>query len=458
MKFIYQVGRFDKNYNKDINFIIDDKTYKAKLSSISLKNYFQKQPKLILIYPVSIMYNQSALQNNDEFSQIISEKISNYLENPKEVLKVHPHNKDADDFLVIHSIGEYKLFSNIEKFEGTYDDIVLAILCDMIKRLLEEKNKENEFYIDISSGHNIYVSAMLEALRHFSVFSKLLNWQNKKLIPKTYITFSDPILGSSAKEFKIHIQELRFKVFFSSPVSKNDIDKNKKDRISKKLYENNKERKNKLDEFFEKFIILYSAIKNNTPLVLYHFEYNKHNEIINFIKEIIEEIENKLSNNWRKSPSLSKDDYLKIILSLGFYAGIVEVLENKNIKKYDFEKGVGLDEIKHKAKCIYEIFNLNPLIHILGHEIYNLKEGKDEKGKKLIEKVSEKWEKLDKYLYGEGNSFKERNFIAHAGFERNITEVRKENNQLYFRYDSKFNEEIKSCLKNIFDIRNEDIL
>jgi hypothetical protein len=116
MKFIYQIGRFDRNYNEDINFAIDGKNFKSKLSSISLKNYLRGQTKLILIYPVSIVYNEIALNNNDEFSKIISQKIGNYLENPKEVLKEHPHNKYADDFLVIHSIGEYKLFDSKEKF------------------------------------------------------------------------------------------------------------------------------------------------------------------------------------------------------------------------------------------------------------------------------------------------------------------------------------------------------
>jgi CRISPR-associated protein Csx1 len=432
MKFIYQIGRFDRNYNEDINFVIDSKNFKSKLSSISLKNYLQGQTKLILIYPVSIVYNEIALNNNDEFSKIISQKIGNYLENPNEVLKEHPHNKYADDFLVIHSIGEYKLFDSKEKFEGTYDDIVLAIFCDMVERLLEKKNEENEFYIDISSGHNIYVSAMLEAIRHFSVFSKLLNWQNKSFRPKVYIVFSDPILGSSAKEFKIYIKELKFKVFFSSPIGKYDMDMMEKESELYKLLEN--------------FLILYSAIKNNTPLVLYHFGYDEYGKIIASIRKIIEEIKNKLSENWKKSPSLSKDDYLKIILSLGFYAGIVEVLESNNIREYNFQEGVALDEIKEKflSKSIYKIFNLDSLVPILEYEIKS-QYGKSRKIKK------EEWEKLGKYYdhpQSKGGNF-QRHFIAHSGFERNITEVRKKDNKLYFRYQlNGKRKDLISVLKN----------
>jgi CRISPR-associated protein Csx1 len=432
MKFIYQIGRFDRNYNEDINFVIDGKNFKSKLSSISLKNYLQGQTKLILIYPVSIVYNEIALNNNYEFSKIISQKIGNYLENPKEILKEHPHNKYADDFLVIHSIGEYKLFDIKEKFEGTYDDIVLAVFCDMIERLLEKKNEENEFYIDISSGHNIYVSAMLEAIRHFSVFSKLLNWQNKSFRPKVYIVFSDPILGSSAKEFKIYIKELKFKVFFSSPIGKYDMDMMEKESEIYKLLEN--------------FLILYSAIKNNTPLVLYHFGYDEYGKIIASIRKIIEEIKNKLSENWKKSPSLSKDNYLKIILSLGFYAGIVEVLESNNIREYNFQEGVALDEIKEKflSKSIYKIFNLDSLVPILEYEIKS-QYGKSRKIKE------EEWKKLGEcydYPQSKGGNF-ERHFIAHSGFERNITEVRKKDNKLYFRYQlNGKRKDLISVLKN----------
>ncbi len=458
MKFIYQIGRFDENYMREINFKIDDKIYPSSLSSISLKNYFQDKVKLILIYPVSIVYNERAvekLKSSDQFAKEIAENIQYYLKNPKEALKLHPHNKEADDFLVIHSIGEYKLGGNSVKFEAThntYDDIVLGIFCDIVERFLEEKNNENEFYIDVSSGHNIYVSAILEALRHFAVFSQLLNWQNKNLRPKTFIAFSDPILGSFASEFQIYIQPVNFKVFFSSPVNKDDINRNRPDRLSKRLYGDNREKKNKLDDFLERFAIFYSALKNNTPLALYHFGYHGYDEIINFLKEIIGEIKDKLSKDWIKSPNLSKNDYLKVILSLGFYAGIVEVLQNNNIIKYDLEKGAELDEIRKKFgsgdNSIYKIFNLDLLIPILGREIYNLSEGGRE-DKKLIEKVGEEWGRLDSYLYGEGQNFEIRNFLAHAGFERTVTEVRKDNDKLYFRYcpNEVIENRVKSSLK-----------
>nr|WP_241243661.1 TM1812 family CRISPR-associated protein [Caldicellulosiruptor changbaiensis] len=103
---------------------------------------------------------------------------------------------------------------------GKYEAIVLEILFDMIERYLSEDIEE--IYIDISSGHNIYISAMLEAVRSFAVFTKLMHWIRKEKQPKVFITFPDPIIGRNRKIYQIHIQLQSFAAFFSSPISKKE--------------------------------------------------------------------------------------------------------------------------------------------------------------------------------------------------------------------------------------------
>jgi len=123
MNFIYQIGRFDKNYENDNKFLIDNKIFKSRLSSFALKEYLKtqkkEQVKLTLIYPISIPFNNYAikeLKDKDKFVKIFIEKMDSYLENPKEVLKHHPYNSldnnsndKADDFIIVHSFGKYKL-------------------------------------------------------------------------------------------------------------------------------------------------------------------------------------------------------------------------------------------------------------------------------------------------------------------------------------------------------------
>jgi len=155
-----------------------------------------------------------------------------------------------------------------------------------------------------------------------------------------------------------------------------------------------------------------------------------------------------MRENWIKSPNLQKDDYIKIILTLGLYAGIVEVLYNIKVNRYEENEGVELNQIKEKfatkGQSIYEKFNLDLSISLLGQEIHNLSERKDEKGEKLIDKCSNQWEKLGKYLYGIEGGFNWRNFLAHTGFEKTITEVKKENSKIHFRYTSNEEQRIKN--------------
>jgi CRISPR-associated protein Csx1 len=453
MNFIYQIGRFDKNYENDNKFVIDNEIFESKLSSFALKKYLKtqkkEQVKLTLIYPISIPLNNYAikeLKDKDKFVKIFIEKMNSYLENPKEVLKHHPYNSldnnsndKADDFIIVHSFGKYKL-DNINKefpFEAKFYDIVLEILIDLIESFLSKKDEKNNFYIDTSSGHNIYISALLEAVKNFFTFSALLNWKNKNLRPDIYIIFSEPITDTNEnKSYNIYMEKIDFYVSFYSPLTKEEIDKNSGERIARKIYDNNienRKKRQKLDEFIFNFGIIYSALKNNTPLVLYHFKYNSYDEIINLIKEILKEIKSKIMDNYCKSHGLDKDSYLKVILSLALYAGITELLENKQIKNYN-DQGVNILEIKQKfhedKDNIYKILGIQSLNIFLENEISNIMESK-----KLPEKADSEWKCLAEIFGKEKKDFDNiRNFIAHSGFEKNITYAKKVNDEIYLKY------------------------
>jgi len=453
MNFIYQIGRFDKNYENDNKFVIDNKIFESKLSSFALKEYLktqkEEQVKLTLIYPISIPFNNYAikeLKDKDKFVKIFIEKMDSYLENPKEVLKHHPYNSldnnsndKADDFIIVHSFGKYKL-DNINKefpFEAKFYDIVLEILIHLIESFLSKKDEKNNFYIDISSGHNIYISALLEAVKNFFTFSALLNWKNKNLRPDIYITFSEPITDTNEnKSYNIYMEKIDFYVSFYSPLTKEEIDKNSGERIACKIYDNNienRKKRQKLDEFIFNFGIIYSALKNNTPLVLYHFKYNSYDEIINLIKEILKEIKSKIMDNYSQSHSLDKDSYLKVILSLALYAGITELLENKQIKNYN-DQGVNILEIKQKfhedKDNIYKILGIQSLNIFLENEISNIMESK-----RLAEKADSEWKCLAEIFGEKKTNFENiRHFIAHSGFEKNITYAKKVNDEIYLKY------------------------
>ena len=336
---------------------------------------------------------------------------------------------------MIHSIGEFEK----QIFEGAFDDIVLEIFIDLVERFFKEGMKE--LYIDISSGLNIYVSALIEAVRHFSIFQNIGSWKEPLSVK---LVFSEPIIGSSKSNFKIFKDyELKFKVFFSSPITMADLTNYK---LSRKIAKQDRTLKNKIQEMLEKFALSYSAIKNNTTLVVYSFEFHEEQEIKNLILQVVANLKDKFYSDWQKSPNFEKNDYLKLFLSLSFYIGIIKILKENSVNYSDC---VCLDEIKEKFSSIYQQFELNLNEQILKHEISNLTRQDKKTGETIIDKAKEEWQSLSEFIPGEGD-FQPRNFIAHAGFERTVTEVKKINNKLYLRYKTDSLEEIKKALREAF--------
>ncbi|MDI6714692.1 MAG: CRISPR-associated CARF protein Csx1 [Thermodesulfovibrio sp.] len=443
MIYLYQIGRLDRGVvnNEKVRFSIEKKFFESELSSFALKEHLGDKAKCVLIYPVSLPFNKGLLidtTETDEFKKRLKSANENpveYFKNPKKFFKAHPHTKIANDFIVIHSIGEFEK----QVFEGSFDDIVLEIFIDLVERYFKDGIKE--LYIDISSGLNIYISALLEAVRHFSIFQKLGSWQDSLSVK---LVFSEPIIGSSKSNYTIFKDyELKFKVFFSSPITKTDLENFN---LSRNIAKEDRTLKNKIQEMLKKFALSYSAIKNNTPLIVYSFEFHKEDDIKDLILQIVEDLKNKLYSDWQKSPHIEKNEYLKVFLALSFYMGIMRILKENSVQYKDC---VSLAEIENNFSSIYQQFEMPLNEQLLKHEISNLTRPDKETRQTIIDKAKEEWQSLSEFLPGEG-IFHSRNFIAHAGFERTVTEVKKLENKLYLRYKNDSLEKIKDALIKAF--------
>ncbi|ACM61768.1 CRISPR-associated protein Csx1 [Caldicellulosiruptor bescii] len=461
MKIIYQIGRLDNPKTAKRKFFITNKSQngdemipkESELSSFVLKDFLEQQGhkvKTVVIYPVSILLNEKIkeyIEDDDlkEKLKSICENPLEYLKSPFDIINKLPLESLRDDTLVIHSLGTY--LNNVE-LDGSYDDIVLEILFDMIERYIDDKKEENidEIYLDISSGHNIYISAMIEASRHFAVLTKLMHWIHEERQPRIYLTFSDPITGRTAENYELHIQPQSYTAFFSSPISKKEAcdhnfsflrniyqepqdDKNGNNKVLQK--KQIREKRKALKEKIEMFTILFSAIKNNVPLYLYYHPYHSIDEIKNELKNLINHAKDQLSKDFKSSPRLNKKAYLDAILSLCFYMGIVEVLEEYNITMFCQQTGFDLEKLGQTFAQIYTIFGIPMNWTMLGNEISNDTEKIQEHGE------IEQWTRLRKIvdpgkpIYDEPDK---RNFFAHSGLEGNITEVRYNGEKVYVRY------------------------
>lgn len=430
---IYQVGRFDQGMKKEYNFEIEGKDVYKQLSSFVLKECLKEKgldARVILIYPVSLPFNKKLkkeeLEDFYEKVEVVIRNPEEYLKDPTKFFSEMPYYKDADDFFVIHSIGEYAGVT----FKGEFSDIVFEIAIDMIERYL--KDEVERIYIDISTGFNIYVSAMLEAVRFFSTWASLRNWLPEEKRPEILLAFSDPILGNEATRYQIHLEKVEFKSFFSSPLSREDV---KGEKVYKAIYKGDDAKKERLKKLFENFAIIFAAINRNAPLAVYHFGFDDVHIIRKTFEVLMEDMKSLLYKSHVNSPGLKKEAYSKAILTLGFYEGIVKVLNKYGVKKYEREDGINIEEIKNTFSQIYILFGLDLNRVFLGNEVGNTKvkiknEVDDGKEWQLLIKIHRLGEKIglpDK-----------RNYFAHSGLEGLVTEFRKESGKIFVRYAEKY--------------------
>jgi len=127
---------------------------------------------------------------------------------------------------------------------------------------------------------------------------------------------------------------------------------------------------------------------------------------------------------------------IKLFLTLGFYRGIIKVLEKQSMCP---SREVNMRHMKEKFKEIYETFNLTLSEKFLGNEVSNLE-------KKLKDKDIKEWTLLKDALNMSGE-IDERNFFAHSGLESNLTEVKKNNDEILIRYKEEEREKVKEWLR-----------
>ena len=347
MNLIYQIGRLDRGFLNLVKFKKDDVIFETCLSSLALKKYLEIQgekTQLVIIYPISLPINKTLLGAEFplELNEAINKCINNpqiYLNNPEEFFKLLNLFQGKEEFILIHSLGTYLGID----FQSVFDDIVLEIFIDLIERYLNLGF--DNLYVDISSGHNIYVTAILEALRYFNTWVSLRNSLNSNKVPGIYISFSEPILGNlNVQEYNLFTAKIEYKTFFSSPLTAKDI-KKQLAKILTDIFGDDRQLKKGVRELIEKYALVFSAIKNNTPLVIYKYGYHNEKEIKEGIITVLNSAKKKLKESYKNSPVLCKNSYTKTLLALGLYWGIYDILREYEVEQDYQNQGVSLKEI-----------------------------------------------------------------------------------------------------------------
>ncbi len=440
---IYQIGRIDTGLFNKVSFVIEGMSFRTGLSSFAIKEFLAQRnitAEVFLLYPVSLPFQPFLLKDERFITQCdkkclealkeINDNPDNYLKNPEELFRYHPHSDISDGFLILPSLGTYNTLNGQVIFNYQYQDIVLKLVFFMIRSYLSNPNVE-KYIIDISSGHNIYTTALIEAVRYFCVWLKLYRWSEK--IPIIETAISEPVIPGVEIDHRIYFEKVDVKAMFSSPVTYEDI---KNYSLSRLIYPSKDDRRKKqhLQKMLQSFVQNFSAIKNNIPLIIFLEGYPTEDQIIDTLNQIIEDGERLFAGEFRTSPGLNKSAYIKCLLALGFYRGLVKIFSKNEVDKCS-DKGVALKKIRQSFQCIYRLFNLGLNDIILGNEV-------DKLFKDIIYDKKESWLPLIRCLKnntGQTTEPQKRNFFAHAGLEKNLTECKiiKDNDgkkQIFVRY------------------------
>ncbi|MFN3384503.1 MAG: hypothetical protein ACK401_06365, partial [Archaeoglobaceae archaeon] len=253
---IVQIVGDPKNY-KEVEYIIDEKQYKAYFASKALRdNIYEKEgcyEKIILFIPESLL----------------EEKYQRNLESFEKEIKV----RGLEDFELIEipSIGEYKIGEERISYKYALDDVTVFIFLEFIKR------KPDKILADVSTGQNVYVFALIESIRRYVTYRQLERILQEPPKLEVKIATYQPIT-KDVKRAKIEIRPFYTRSFFQLPEAKPDkLHKSNGEKVGK-IGERYKEAKSKFRKVQEKLTIAYNSIRYNIPLAFY--------QILNFEDDI----------------------------------------------------------------------------------------------------------------------------------------------------------------------------
>jgi len=438
---IYQVVGIFSGYSK-VKYEINGKTYEEFFSSAAIYSHYGGDGEIVYVYPQSLTEDVNLLGNLESMKEAFQEKLSNYV------------FKKNFDVLIVNSIGLYKVQNKEVYFSTSPGNIALQIFFDMISRIKKFNQNLNELMIvaDMSTGHNLYIPPLLEALRGIIIREKLSNALKSRIKFKQAI--SEPY-RKGITQLKVFLSEHDSKAFFDLPKADYRLHMyiDGEAELKREISEKHRTTENKLKDLLNSLKVAFNAIKFNTPLVLYtkqlmNFDIN----VENLEEELIEIYKNllipKVEGNEVKTVALKEKELFNLFYSLALYKWISNEFK-------DVSEGPTIEELRNKLEKLYEELNLSLNKTFLDRdlkEIESLEDSISSKEWKTIKEIKTIRSYLPKNLETQGTkearwSNPKRNFFAHSGFEENLTMVIKDNGRIRVKYKEDRLREVEEWLK-----------
>ncbi len=361
------------------------------------------------------------------------------------------NSKEELPYIIIsYGVGNFNRISFTGKLRDFYSYLLYKLTKFLTNNILNkgEKDKEIEVHLDLSHGINFMPVLTYKALKEILQILAI----TKDITLKVYN--SEPVIGrETSYKYTIHlVEESRI---IPAPCN-TKIKENKFLKINKQSCISNEERRN----IFQKVKFLnsdqtselsafLSSVYNGFPLVLFTF-FPSQELISSFetkIDELIKVYEDNIKVELRDTEcKISRDLFFTNdfeTLTKAFFTTML--LYEDSIKR---KKEVLINEIEEVAQ---KVFKFDKKLEIkIGEEIYNLNK---------LSSIPSFWE-LYNIIYTGFHSYRnqrkdipidERNFMAHAGFERNGVKLKREKNHIYIKYaEEKLDTIRKLCNKFLF--------
>ncbi len=440
MRLIYQVaGRLpggSEDYSV-IDYRVGDKVLRDfRISSDALRSMEPDDSRVVILFPISLLYREFDVVEKWGHLQDLEEEFAS---------RFDEYMKGPFDSFVIQSMGKY---GDVE-FRSDYDLIVLRIMSRMIRDYLEYN--PDEVVVDVSTGLNVNVSALLEAFRYFLIWVKLYTYGEEDSV-HFYRAFSELVMeGYDGRTYRIHIKGTGAKAFFLSPLNVPDL-KDLPAGINVSL--------------LRRFLLVFTSLYRNAPLYIYHAGFDEPSLLLDEIKSVVGRVLNdtgtySVGEGIVEFPvPFDRRKMTNVLLSLALYRRISGILEEYLGEDYGDryrKRGISMRELREVfVEGIYQRFYLEMNAYLLSNELENIREAV-ERNRRVRALYSRTFHPLSPAFTGDlsrdqcGADYRPiaRNFLAHAGFERCLILAHGSGENLRFRYRDGVEEFVENTLLNI---------
>jgi len=329
-KYILVIGVLGIEYNPLI-YRIEEEKISSTIPSLAFYKYIisrEENVNLLLLVPESLIpANLIKDKENVNIAKLLKDR-DLLLDNIYPHIDISKEKIDKNNFRIIGSLGKYNLEKKKLIFKNKYDNVVLDIFFHILNKVIENSGMNIVIYADISIGHNLYISALIEALKAIIVYHKLRNIifrRGEEIVVKSII--SEPIIPIGSEEAMISYYDIDVKAFFTlpftaTPKADHILESEKRREVMRKYHKESyyKEYNEIVNDIWRKLKPSFNAIIYNTPLVFYHHDIiNFDTRDLNISVDFFEKISNFMNFVSDKEIKIySKNDSIIVVEKLSF--------------------------------------------------------------------------------------------------------------------------------------------